>query len=226
MSDFTCEINLLSALDWQRSNADSFKSFIEAKQKWYKENFCDQYNNWFDDVFNLKTANEFGLSVWSIILDEQIYGQSAPAPFNFPAFGFGVNKKNFGNGNFSPSQTGGSYIFTIAEQRTLLMLKAYILHMSGTVSGNSNSINEALFRIFDGKVITCIDNRDMSFTYLVYDSALAGFVTELYNRDLLPRPACIDIRLVLNANAKAWGFGQFRANFNQSNFYNGEIIGG
>jgi hypothetical protein len=224
MSDYSCNINLLTALDWQRSNADNFKAFIQAKHDWYQTNFCDEYNNFFDDVFNLDTANDFGLSIWSIILDEKIFGESQPARVGYPAFGFGPNKKNFNNGNFSPG-AGGSYSFSTEEKRILLKLKAYILHMSGPVSGGSNSINQSLFRIFDGKKITCIDNRDMTFTYLLYDATLAGFAIELFNRDLLPRPACIDISLVLKAGVKAWGFGPNRSNFNNGNFYNGEIIG-
>lgn len=224
MSDYECSINILSALDWQRSNADKFKQFIQDKQDWYKTNFCDEYNNFFDDVFNLDTANDFGLSVRSIILDEKLFGEIEPARVGYPAFGFGSGKKNFGNGNFSPG-AGSSYSFSTEEKRTLLKLKAYILHMSGPVSGSSTSINQSLYRIFGGKVMTCIDNRDMTFTYLLYDTSVSGFAIELYNRDLLPRPAGIDIELVLKAGVKAWGFGSNRANFNNGNFYNGKIIG-
>jgi hypothetical protein len=223
MSDFSCSINILSCLDWQRSNADKFKAFIQEKQDWYATNFCDEWNNWFDDVFNLATANDFGLAVWSIILDEQLFGIIDPAEENYPAWGFGTNKKNFNNGNFSPG-SGSSYIFSTEEKRTLLFLKAYILHMRGTVSGE-NGINQSLFRIFGEKTLTCIDNRDMTFTYLLYDESISGFIIELYNRDLLPRPAGIDVSLVINAGFQSWGFGTNHSNFNNGNFYNGTIIG-
>ena len=226
MSSFNCNINLLTALDWQRSNAESFKSFIQLKQNWYSENFCDQYNNWFDDVFNLDTANDFGLSVWSIILDEPVFGEIEPAPIDYPAWGFGTENKNFGNGNFSPGDQGGSYSFSTEEKRVLLKLKAYNLNMSGTVSGGSTSINKALRRLLGENSLTCIDNRNMTFTYLLYEESLSGFIIELYKRDLLPRSAGINISLVLNAGVKSWGFGSNHSNFNNSNFYNGVIIGG
>lgn len=226
MSSFTCSINLLTALDWQRSNAENFKAFIQSKQDWYRENFCEPYNSWFDDVFNIDTANDFGLSVWSIILNEPVFGELEPAPVDYPAFGFGSHNKNFGNGNFSPGANGGTYSFSTEEKRILLKLKAYILHMGGPVSGGSSSINQSLFRLFGGKKLTCIDNRDMTFTYLLYEQSLSGFIIELYNRDLLPRPAGIDISLVLNAGVQSWGFGSPHSNFGNGNFYNGTIIGG
>ena len=70
---YECSINLLTALDWQRSNADVIQNLITKKQEWYEANHCDFWNDWVTDVFNLDTANDFGLSVWAIILDEPIY---------------------------------------------------------------------------------------------------------------------------------------------------------
>ena len=98
--------------------------------------------------------------------------------------------------------------------------------MSGPVMGGSTSINESLYRIFNGDKIICIDNRDMSFTYLLYDSSLIGFIVELYSRDLLPRPVGINIESVRLESITSWGFGSYRKRFNQGNFYKGNIIGG
>lgn len=222
MSDtYSCHVNLLESSDWQRSNAETFNKILQKKQDWYETNHCEFWNNWMSDVFDITTATEFGLSVWSIILDEKIYTVTQPSDPTYPAFGFGANRKNFGNGNFG-STDGGTFPLTIEQSRIVLLLKAYILHMSGP----ARDINVALSRIFGEKSITCIDNLDMSFTYIVYDIELSGFAAELFNRDLLPRPAGIDVSVVLNANITPWGFGTKRKNFNNGNFNAGIIAGG
>lgn len=218
---YNCEIDILKSIDWQRSNAESFKKLMQHKQAWYQEYHCDFWNDWTKDVFDLRTANDFGLSVWSIILDEPIFGLSKASPSDYPAFGFGEFNQNFENGNFGTNDDSG-FNFTTEQRRQLLQLKAYILHMNGSAV----KINEALTRIFGERQIICIDNLDMSFTYLVYTDELAAFSVELYGRDLLPRPAGIEIKLVLNADAMPFGFGEYRSNFHESNFYAGIIIGG
>ncbi|NIT55538.1 MAG: DUF2612 domain-containing protein, partial [Aliifodinibius sp.] len=53
------------------------------------------------DVFNLDTANDFGLSVWSVILNTPLTVENnEPEPDN-SNWGFGNNRKNFNNGNFT-----------------------------------------------------------------------------------------------------------------------------
>jgi hypothetical protein len=222
---YKCELDLKESIDWQRSNASLFKSLIAHKDHWYQENHCDGWNSYFDDVFNLETANEFGLSVWSIILDESAFGVIQASPPDYPAWGFGEFRKNFGNGNFGTNSDSG-YNFTVEQIRIMLRLKAFILHMNGSVHGeNVIGINESLVRIFGENKVSCIDNRDMSFTYILYDNSLSGLAIELYNRDLLPRPVGIDINVVINGGIKQWGFGSNRANFGNGNFGAGIIIG-
>jgi hypothetical protein len=79
-----CTIDLEKALDWQRSKAPILKALIKKKQEWYQANFCDFWNNWTVDVFNLDTANEFGLSVWAIILNEPLFGITQASPADYP----------------------------------------------------------------------------------------------------------------------------------------------
>lgn len=190
MSKFKCEINLLTALDWQRSNAEKLILMMKLKQLWYEKNFCQFWNDWVKDVFTLDTANDFGLSVWSVILNEPLFA------------------KNSGNG----------YETTIEQKRIILKLKAYILSMSGSVF----DINRAMINLFGENKIICVDNLNMTLTYLIYDQNLIDLVNELRARDLLPRPAAVGIK-VKNANIKAFGFGSAFINFNNGNFYDGTI---
>ena len=98
--------------------------------------------------------------------------------------------------------------------------------MSGSVHGDSNiAINTSLERIFGENAIYCIDNRDMTFNYIVYDESIQDLAIELYARDLLPRPVGIDIRRVFIGDVKQFGFGNKRLNFNRGNFYAGVLAG-
>lgn len=225
MSDYQCNLRIIDSVDWQRSNASNFIQWLNKEQEWYNSNHCEFWDVWLEEIFDLRTCDDFGLSVWSIILNEPTYGVNEASPPDYPAWGFGENRKSFNNGNFGTNSDSG-YNFTTEERRILLQLKAYILHMSGRVHGEGVlGINEALQRIFGEGKIVCIDNRDMSFNYVIFDSTLSGLAIELYNRDLLPRPACIGIKAVIDGGAVSWGFGENRSNFNNGNFYNGIIIG-
>lgn len=195
--EYNCELDLTSAVDWQRSNAELLLSWLIKKTEWYAENHCNFWNVWFDNIFNLDTANDFGLSVWSIILDENTYGVTQASPVGFKAWGFGVNRQNFNNGNFGTNDDSG-YNFTTEQRRILLKMKAFILHMSGRVHGSGVlGINEGLENIFGNDVAYCFDNRDMTFTYVFYDESLSQLAIELQSRDLLPRPGGVNVSVTI-----------------------------
>lgn len=215
---YECKIDLTTALDWQRNNADKLQLLIAQKQAWYEANYCDFWNDWVTDVFNLNTANEFGLSVWAVILDESVFGVTKKSPSDYPAFGFGQYMRNFGRGNFGTNSDTG-YNFTLEQKRIILQLKAYILHMSGS----TRDTNAALKRIFGEDQITCLDGLDMTLTYIVKNPDIIGFIREVKNRDLLPRPSAVGVKLVLNGNVKRFGFGIHNKNFNNGNFITGAI---
>lgn len=216
---YQCEIDLEKALDWQRSKAPKLRALIEKKQAWYESNHCAFWNGWVTDVFNLDTANEFGLSVWSIILDEPLFGVTQASPPDYPTWGFNDDDdENFLDGSFGTNSDTG-YNFTIEQKRIILKLKSYILHMSGTVP----DINDALAMIFGEGEIRALDNLNMGLVYLISSEQLVGFIREIKDRDLLPRPAAVRADLVFDENALAWGFGDNFENFGNGNFYDGAI---
>lgn len=216
---YECTIDLDKALDWQRSKAPILQELILKKQAWYEANHCAFWNNWVTDVFNLDTANEFGLSVWSIILDEPIFGVTEVSPLDYPTWGFNADDdENFGSGSFGTNSDTG-YNFTIEQRRIILKLKAYLLSMSGKVP----DINKAMARLFGPGEIVCLDNLNMGFTYVIKSEALVGFIYEIRARDLFPRPAAVSINLILDDNADSWGFGDSFENFGNGNFYDGVI---
>lgn len=92
IEEFDFSVNLLKALLWRHNDAANLQSLLESKNSWYEANQTDFWNDWVTNVFNLETANEFGLSVWAQILGIPL---SLIVPPNAgPQFGFGVMTYN------------------------------------------------------------------------------------------------------------------------------------
>lgn len=62
-------IDLKQCLLWQYQNSEKLKSLILSKEEWYSGHQAQFWQDWYDNVFNIDTANDFGLSVWGQILD-------------------------------------------------------------------------------------------------------------------------------------------------------------
>lgn len=62
-------INLEKCILWQYDKAPNINGIIKAKQKWYRQNVSYFMTSFFLNIFNLKTANDFGLSVWGKLLN-------------------------------------------------------------------------------------------------------------------------------------------------------------
>lgn len=61
-------VNLTKHIFWQYNNAPAINSLINAKQNWFNINQTEFWNNWVNDVLNITTANDYGLSVWGALL--------------------------------------------------------------------------------------------------------------------------------------------------------------
>lgn len=62
------QIDLNGVFLWQYESAEKIKQIIKNKQAFLKENVEDFWNNWIRDVFNIDTANTFGLELWGRFL--------------------------------------------------------------------------------------------------------------------------------------------------------------
>ena len=213
---YQCTIDLMRAIDWQRGSADKLNQLIQLKQEWYEQNHCGFWNNWVADVFNLDTANEFGLSVWSVILDVPIFDGVEKSPPNYPAIFFGDTRKNYSRGNFG---INGSIVdsLTLEQKRIMLKLKAFILNSRMTTP----NINKKLASLFGAGELYVLDNLDMSYSYVINDTANTYFVTILKYYDLLPRPNSVKINISIKSDPTPFKFGNLRKNFGRGNFYLG-----
>jgi hypothetical protein len=153
--DFT--VDVLQSILWQYNQATTLLALLNNKQNWLDENQTKFWfnvdaatdetgNGWYQNVFNLITADTFGLAVWSIILGLPLYVTTPQVP-NSQIWGFNEytddtdtalinNYFNFGSSsdtvsNFSNLNTTIS--LQPEEQRFLLRLRYYQLITRGQI---------------------------------------------------------------------------------------------
>jgi hypothetical protein len=246
IQEFNYNVNLLQAILWQYDEAVNLLSLINKKQEWYNKYQTQFWTDWYNNVFNILTANQFGLSVWSYILNVPLYLDNEVEDPLKPIWGFNNNSSypvlentylNFENGNFS---TKGQIInLTLEEQRFLLRLRYFQLCTNGIVSAINpdqvvTGINEFLnylcltSNIGYSGTIYALDGLDMTMTYIITD---AGFPQELLNviqiLDLFPRPTGVLLKIHINYGRQfgfnAGTFGNYEntnLNFENGNFIN------
>lgn len=66
--EFKNNIDLESQILWQYANAANLNSLLTQKQNWYLNYHNNFWKNWATDVLNITTANDFGLSIWGLLL--------------------------------------------------------------------------------------------------------------------------------------------------------------
>jgi len=100
---FDFSVDLLRALLWQHNKAERLESLLRQKQAWYDANQSGFWTDWIADVFDLRTANDFGLAVWAVILDIPLVVASSVDPDDKPIWGFGQYRENFNKGMLASS---------------------------------------------------------------------------------------------------------------------------
>lgn len=209
VQQFDYSVDLLKAILWQYNDAARLQSLLADKSGWYAEHQAGFWEDWRRDVFDLLTANEFGLSVWGVILDIPLsYG--LPSSGARTVFGFGDFNLNFNQGTFGRDASGVAGL-TTEQKRLVLRLRYYQLISDGSVP----HINFVLRDVFgQGRVL---DRYDMTATY-VFETEVPSSVRVLLDKfDLLPRPAGVEIDILIDPG-NVFGFDPYYQNFNNGGF--------
>ena len=213
--EFDFSVDLLRAILWQYNDAARLQSLLQQKQDWYISNQEEFWIGWVRDVFDMRTANEFGLSVWSIILDIPIYVQAKEPSEEDPAFGFNWDDDgNFENSNFRRSGFQAQKL-SIEQARTVLMMRYHQITTDGTVP----HINEFLARMFgESGGAYVVDNGDMTITYVLGFTPPSRLSYIFANYDILPRPAGVRIADINIVPKIPFGFDEHNNNYDNGNF--------
>ena len=137
--------DILQALKWMHNKAPNITSLIQQKADWY-DRYQDQFwANWQKNVFDLRTANGFGIMVWCIILGvpSSIFGLYPDKP---ASWAYGEDRQNFIHQDGSPlidnpNLVGGNFfgggkttVLNLKEARWMLRLRYLTLVSNGSLS--------------------------------------------------------------------------------------------
>lgn len=210
--EFDFSVELLQNVLWQYDDTTALRGLVAQKQAWYELYHTQFWDDWIVDVFNLDTANDFGLAIWAVILGVPLVVVPAPDADKIP-FGFAADDLNFNNGNFAAS--GGSFNLTTEQKRIVLKMRYFQLVTRGAVP----EINEFLNYIFGPGAAYVTDGLNMTARYVFVQPLPSAIELVLQAYDLLPRPAAVGIDIVIIGEADGWGFGRYHENFSNGNFY-------
>lgn len=211
MIELDFNVNLMKSILWQYEGSTNIKSLAQKDQDYIDRAHSKFWTDWIRDVFNLRTANRFGLSVWSRLLDVPI---TLTRHRNVTGrFGFGANHKNFSNGGFGRGQDEELELPPDSARRVLL-LRWSQLTMRPTVP----NINLALEIAFGKGMAYVRDNQDMSHAIFMFTRAPDYKVVDLLkNLDILPRPSTVGADWSVQLEPH-WGYGEERLNYGRGSF--------
>lgn len=250
IQDFDFSVNLLQSILWQYDDSTNLVALITAKQNWYSNNNAGFWVNWVENVFDLGTANSFGLAVWAIILGLPFFAPPEIDPPGKPIFGFnyfnpsfptlGNSYLNFNVSNFSVA--GNPLGLTNEEQRWLLRIRYFQLANRGALDdylfANADflipegmGINNFFHWLKDNSAspmdikVYALDGLNMTMRYVFSREPSPAVVNILNNYDILPRPAGVGITKIVAPTPPIFGFNVLpygSTNQNQ-NFNNGNF---
>lgn len=170
------KIDLQKCIIWQFDKASKLKSLIIQKENWYKVNITNFIKDFFWNIFNIDTANEFGLTIWGILL--------------------GLERQVVFVG-------GQTHYLTTEQYRFLLKGQILKLNMQNVSVPEINRYLRVIFNLENNEEVFVRDNYDMTMTYMITKDMgmLQEEITQLLNYyDFLPRPAGVGINVVVNYN--------------------------
>ncbi len=158
--------------------------------------YLDQTTNmdsFFDLIWNVDTAEGYGLDVWGRIVGVSRTLQVPPSTAVYLGFDEAVgggNIEGFGQAPFySGAQTTDNITLTDTAYRTLILAKA----LSNICDGSIAAINQLLLNLFPNRG-NCyvIDNLDMTMTYKFVFALSAVEQTIVQASGVLPTPAGVE----------------------------------
>lgn len=178
MTNQTYDTDIRRVIKWLHNEAPMITSLIEKKAEWYDRHDAKFWEDWTRDVFDIRTANAFGLVVWCVILGVPTALFDVRPPGR--AFAFGDKRENFKyepvSGSPAPAHPsiGGNFAGTndalrdLDEIRKMLRMR----YAAMICNGNVQFINKMLNFIFNNGKPWDIANQE--YFYLA-DRACQGF---------------------------------------------------
>lgn len=160
--------------------------------------------NFFNTIWNVDTANDFGLNIWGRIVG---VSRTIPIPGTAGSFGFAnsdvpADWQNWGNVNalgaggpfYAGQQNTGAFTLGTEAYRTLILAKA----LANIANMSAPSLNQLVQNLFPGRGRAYTQNgRDMTMTY-VFEFSLSNIEFAILQfSGVLPNPAGVLVKIVV-----------------------------
>lgn len=162
----------------------------------------------YDYVFNVETAQGFGLDYWGKIVG---IGRDLKITLSENNLGFkeANSKATFGEGTFVPSSAQTSvYSLPDDSYRKLIYVKA----LSNISATNASAINQLLQNLFAGRGRAYVsDQGNMSMRYTFEFDLTPTEYSIVTNSGALPHPAGVSVKMLTIDRATTFGFSEAQA---------------
>lgn len=203
----------------QYANSPTLLQLVTNMNQYIRQDV--NFSTFFDFIWNVNTAQGFGLDIWGRIVD---ISRLLEIPNNFTLFGFendhtsdlGVFPFNNGVFNVPGEAVSQSYLLPDDAYRTLILVKA-LANISATTAP---AINQLLQNLFPGRgaaYVLDLGNMAMQFTFEFQLTQTEYAI--LSQSGALPHPAGVKVTIVTIPGADIFGF--VEASPNSETFGNG-----
>lgn len=158
----------------QYANSPKFVALVEGLRGIFSN--AKLISDWFNVVYNIKTAQGFGLDIWGKILNQ---GRN----FTYTNESTGVQTDYYLEGELTVDGTYFSAEQVEELYRKVLFMKA----MSLITNATEKSLNELLQFYFEGRRVYVIQYDTMKLRY-VFEVPVSKLEKSIFTSDLLPKP--------------------------------------
>lgn len=185
IQEISSSVDLLKNIIWQYDEKN-IQTLLEHKDAWYNKQHSQFWNDWFKDVFDMRTANDFGLGIWARILDINLFIPDCP------------------------------YATLTTEQKRFVCRLRYYQLIARCDIPEINSILKDMFTTDEGGAYALDPNDMSYILYVFEYQPESYIKVILTKYDLLPRPATVGVKfLTLSYRPFGFGphYANFRAPF-------------
>lgn len=174
--DFKFNADLERAVLWQYENAPNLRALIAGEKSFSDTNSEQFWENWFNQIFAISTANNFGLNLWGKVL--------------------GVARPSYTNA------AGAVVAFSDDMYRKLLLARLMLCNSNGSVS----SINRYLAFMFPNKPVFVVNYYNMTIKIILYYEPSLEDLAVIKTEGFIPVPAGVLVDYVIVPPDKTFGF--------------------
>lgn len=206
--------NVQQTIIGQYANSPSINQLIESMNGYIDPKIDMQ--NFYDFVWNVETAQGFGLDYWGRIVGVL---RSFKLVTRGESFGFneGRDYQPFNQSPFFNSSAISSVTLDDGDYRLLIMVKA-LANISAT---NAQTLNILLRKLFGGRRCYVADLGHMRMNYVFEFELTEVEYAILTQSNAMPRPAGVFVNIVQLLPGQFFGFNEAgdAQPFNQGTFY-------